>query len=53
MTAMKIIGQKSEKMHRRYNQISPADLHKAVGKLVTYQLTTAEQSSDVDTVMTP
>jgi integrase len=31
MTAMKIIGHKSEKLHRRYNQISPADLHKAVG----------------------
>ncbi|MBX3234794.1 MAG: site-specific integrase [Nitrospiraceae bacterium] len=53
MTAMKIIGHKSEKMHRRYNQISPADLHHAVGKLVTYHATTAEQSSDVDTVMTP
>ena len=43
MTAMKIISHKSEKMHRRYNQISPADLHQAVGKLVTYQ---ADQSSD-------
>jgi integrase len=52
MTAMKIIGHKSEKMHRRYNQISPADLHKAIGKLVSYQINTAEQSSSVDTVMT-
>ena len=30
MTAMRIIGHKSEKMHRRYNQITPDDLHKAV-----------------------
>ena len=35
MTAMEIIGHKPEKMHRRYNQISPADLRQAVGKLVT------------------
>ena len=50
MTAMKIIGHKSEKMHRRYNQISPADLHQAVVKLVTYQ---SDQSSGADTVLTP
>ena len=48
MTAMKIIGHKSEKMHRRYNQISPADLHQAILKLVTYQ---CDQSSGADTVM--
>ena len=53
MTAMKIIGPKSEKMHRRYNQISPVDLHKAVGKLVSYQVTSAEEVSGVDTAMTP
>ena len=49
MTAMKIIGHKSEKMHRRYNQISPADLHQAVVKLVTYQ---SDQSTGADTLMT-
>ena len=49
MTAMKIIGHKSEKMHRRYNQISPADLQRAVDKLVIYQ---ADQSSSADTVLT-
>ena len=53
LTAMKIIGPKSEKMHRRYNQISPVDLHKAVGKLVSYQATSAEEVSGVDTAMTP
>ncbi len=49
MTAMKIIGHKSEKMHRRYNQISPADLQRAVDKLVIYH---ADQSSTGDTVST-
>ncbi len=49
MTAMKIIGHKSEKMHRRYNQISPRDLQRAVDKLVIYQ---ADQSSGADTVLT-
>jgi integrase len=53
MTAMKIIGHKSEKMHRRYNQISPADLHHAVGKLVSYHAATADQCAGVDTLLTP
>ena len=30
---MKIVGHKSEKMHRRYNSVSEEDLAKAAGKL--------------------
>jgi hypothetical protein len=33
---MKIVGHKSEKMHRRYNSVSEEDLKKAAGKLNTY-----------------
>jgi integrase len=40
MTAMKIVGHKSEKMHRRYNQIAPEDLRNAVTKLSTYKANT-------------
>jgi hypothetical protein len=40
MTAMKIVGHKSEKMHRRYNQIVPEDLRNAVSKLSTYRANT-------------
>jgi integrase len=36
VTAMKIVGHKSEKMHRRYNSVSEEDLKKAAGKLNTY-----------------
>lgn len=36
VTAMKIVGHKSEKMHRRYNSVSEEDLTKAAGKLNTY-----------------
>jgi integrase len=36
VTAMKIVGHKSEKMHRRYNSISEEDLAKATGKLNAY-----------------
>lgn len=34
MTAMKIVGHKSEKMRRRYNQIhiTPDDVHEAMAK---------------------
>ncbi len=39
-TAMKIVEHKSERMHRRYNTIEPEDLHRAVGKLATYQANT-------------
>jgi len=34
LTAMKIIGHKSDKMHRRYNNISEADLLQAASKLI-------------------
>lgn len=36
VTAMKIVGHKSEKMHRRYNSVSEEDLTKAAGKLNLY-----------------
>jgi len=36
VTAMKIVGHKSEKMHRRYNSVSEEDLKKAAGKLNVY-----------------
>lgn len=36
VTAMKIIGHKSEKMHRRYNSVSQADLTQATQKLNSY-----------------
>jgi integrase len=36
-TAMKIVGHKSERMHRRYNSIEPEDLHRAATKLAAYQ----------------
>lgn len=36
MTAMKIVGHKSEKMHRRYNQITPDDMHDAMAKLAAF-----------------
>ena len=39
-TAMKIIGHKSERMHRRYNTVDPEDLRRAVGQLATYQANT-------------
>ena len=40
MTAMKIIGHKSEQMHRRYNSIRPEDLHEAAAKLQSYKTNT-------------
>ena len=36
VTAMKIVGHKSEKMHRRYNSVSDGDLSTAARKLNTY-----------------
>jgi len=36
ITAMRIVGHKSERMHRRYNSISESDLLKAASKLNTY-----------------
>src|SRR6478672_11287925 len=39
-TAMKIVGYKSERMHRRYNTVEPEDLRRAVSQLATYQANT-------------
>jgi len=36
VTAMKIVGHKSEKMHRRYNSVSEGDLSAAARKLESY-----------------
>jgi len=36
VTAMKIVGHKSERMHRRYNNVSEGDLLAAASKLNTY-----------------
>ncbi|WP_447983824.1 tyrosine-type recombinase/integrase [Nitrospira sp. Nam74] len=40
MTAMKVVGHKSEQMHRRYNQITPDDLKEAAARLTDYQTNT-------------
>jgi hypothetical protein len=37
---MKIIGHKSEQMHRRYNTIQTEDLHEAAAKLQRYRANT-------------
>jgi len=39
-TAMKIVGHKSERMHRRYNTVEPEDLRCAVSRLASYQANT-------------
>jgi integrase len=39
-TAMKIVGHKSDRMHRRYNTIEPEDLHRAAAKLHVYRANT-------------
>ena len=39
-TAMKIVGHKSERMHRRYNTVEPEDLRRAVSQLATYHAKT-------------
>ena len=39
-TAMKIVGHKSDRMHRRYNTIEPDDLHQAAAKLHTFRTNT-------------
>jgi integrase len=36
VTAMKIVGHKSEKMHRRYNSVQESDLANAAAKLNVY-----------------
>ena len=40
MTAMKIVGHKSEHMHRRYNTVQPEDLRRAVSHSASYQTNT-------------
>ena len=40
MTAMKIVGHKSEQTHRRYNTIQPEDLQEAADKLQRYTANT-------------
>jgi integrase len=40
LTAMKIVGHKSEKMHRRYNSVSEGDLTQATQKLHSYHSNT-------------
>ena len=39
-TAMKIVGHKSDRMHRRYNTIEPQDLHNAAAKLYMFRANT-------------
>ena len=39
-TAMKIVGHKSDRMHRRYNTIEAQDLHDAAAKLHTFRTNT-------------
>ena len=39
-TALKIVGHKSERVHRRYNTVEPEDLRRAVAQLATYQANT-------------
>ena len=46
-TAMKIVGHKSDRMHRRYNTIEPDDLHAAVAKLQAYQANTVITPPDL------
>ncbi len=40
MTAMKIVGHKSEQIHRRYNTIQAEDLHEAAAKPQNYTTNT-------------
>jgi integrase len=39
-TAMKIVGHKSERMHRRYNTVEPEDLRRAISQLAAYHANT-------------
>ena len=39
-TAMKIVGHKSDRMHRRYNTIEPEDLWRAAAQLHGYRINT-------------
>src|SRR6476469_1393329 len=47
-TAMKIVGHKSDRMHRRYNTIEPEDLHKAAAKLHTFRTNTVITPEPID-----
>ena len=49
LTAMKIVGHKSERMHRRYNSVAESDLLAAASKLNTY-LTLADSSQPTKAV---
>lgn len=49
VTAMKIVGHKSDKMHRRYNNVSEADLLRAASKLNTL-ITPADSASPANIV---
>ncbi|HET9378499.1 MAG TPA: site-specific integrase [Chthoniobacterales bacterium] len=48
-TAMKIVGHKSERMHRRYNTVEPEDLRRAVSQLAAYQANTLKTPAAVAT----
>lgn len=48
-TAMKIVGHKSERMHRRYNTVEPEDLRRAVSQLAMYQANTVITPEPVPT----
>jgi len=54
VTAMRIVGHKSEKMHKRYNSVAECDLTAAANKLNTYLsntvITPAGSSESVQTV---
>jgi hypothetical protein len=41
MTAMKIVGHKSEQMQRRYNTIQAEDLHEATARVQKYNTANA------------
>jgi len=39
-TAMKVVGHKSERMHRRYNTVEPEDLRRIISQLASFQANT-------------
>jgi hypothetical protein len=43
VTAMKIVGHKSDQMHRRYNTVAESDLTAAAVKINTYTATEAHR----------
>ena len=48
ITAMMIVGHKSEQMHRRCNTIQPEDLHEAAAKLQKYTANTVITLASAD-----